>query len=137
VKSHFSQERLSSWRSESNSKRRAHSPRERGRFIQLGEGHYFQRRRGSIQLKEGTIPKRRRGHAFLEIAALNVELTTEKREVIQHYLEVVQHHRGTKIEARGHNFLGVWLYKLVQNSTTDVHNIEILFVVKGTVHCRK
>jgi hypothetical protein len=75
---------LSSWRSESNNKRRVHSPRERGRSVQLEEGHDFQGRRGSVQLKEDTISKRRRGHAFPEIAALNVELTTVRKEVVQH-----------------------------------------------------
>jgi hypothetical protein len=72
---------LSSWRSESNSKRRAHFPRERGRSVQLEEGHDFQGRRVSVQLKEGMISKRRRGHAFLEIAALNAELTAVKRRL--------------------------------------------------------
>jgi hypothetical protein len=75
---------LKSWRSESNSKRRAHSPRERGRFVQLEEGHDFQRKGGYVQLKEDTISKRRRGHAFPKIAALNVELTTIRKEVVQH-----------------------------------------------------
>jgi hypothetical protein len=86
----FSRKRLSSWRSESNNKRRAHSPREIGRFVQLEEGHDFQGSRGFVQLKEGMIFKRRRGHAFPKIAALNVELTVVKREVVHHCLEVVQ-----------------------------------------------
>jgi hypothetical protein len=34
----FSRKRLSSWRSESNNKRRAHSPRERGRFTTTARG---------------------------------------------------------------------------------------------------
>jgi hypothetical protein len=75
---------LSSWRSESNSKRRVHSPRERERFVQLEERHNFQRRRGSVQLKEDTISKRRREHAFPEIAPLNAELTAVRKEVVQH-----------------------------------------------------
>jgi hypothetical protein len=86
---------LSSWRSESKSKRRAHSPRERGRFIQLEEGHDFQGRRGFVQLKKGMIFKRRRGYVFPEITALNAELTTVKREVVHHCLEAIQKHRGT------------------------------------------
>jgi hypothetical protein len=104
---------LSSWSSESNSKRRAHSPRERGRFIHLEEGHDFQGRRGFVQLKEGMIFKRRRGHIFPEITALNAELTAVKREVIHHCLEALQQHRGTKIEARGwNNFLSVWICEI-------------------------
>jgi hypothetical protein len=66
------------------------SPRERGRFVQLEEGHDFQGRRGFIQLKEGMIFKRRRGHIFPEITTLNDELTVLKREVVHHCLEVVQ-----------------------------------------------
>jgi hypothetical protein len=85
----FSRKRLSSWRSESNSKRRVHSPRERGRFVQLEEGHDFQGRRGFIQLKKGMIFKRRREHVFPEITTLNVELTIVKREVVHHCLEAV------------------------------------------------
>jgi hypothetical protein len=77
---------LSSWRSGNNSKRRAHSPRERGKSVQLEEGHDFQGRRWSVQLKEDTISKRR-GHAFPEIAALNAELTVVRKEVVQHCLE--------------------------------------------------
>jgi hypothetical protein len=103
---------LSSWRSESNNKRRVHSPRERGRSIQLEEGHDFQGRRGSVQLKEGKISKRRRGNAFQEIAALNAELTAVKREAVQHCLEAVQLHKSTEIEPRGHDFLGVLLYEI-------------------------
>jgi hypothetical protein len=61
-----------------------HSPRERGRSIQLEEGKYFQGRRASAQLKEDTISKRRRGHAFLEIATLNDELRTIRNDVVHH-----------------------------------------------------
>jgi hypothetical protein len=76
---------MSSWRSESNSKRREHSsPRERGSFVHIEEGHAFQGRRGFVQLKEGMIFKRRRGHVFPEIATLNAELTTVRKEVVQH-----------------------------------------------------
>jgi hypothetical protein len=74
---------LSSWKNESNNKRRAHYPRERGRSVQLEEGHDFQGRRGSVQLKD-TISKRRRGHTFPEIAALNAELTAVRKEDVQH-----------------------------------------------------
>ena len=77
---------MSSWRSESNNKRREHSPRERGRFVQLEEGHDFHGRRGFIQMKEGMIFKRRRGHIFPRITTLNVKLTVVKREVVHHYL---------------------------------------------------
>ena len=105
--------RLSSWRSESDSKRRAHPPRERGRFIHLEEGHDFQGRRGFIQLKEGMIFKRRRGHVLPEITTLNAKLTGVKREVVHHCLEAIQQHRGTKIEARGRKFfLSVWMYEI-------------------------
>ena len=104
---------MSSWRSESNSKRRAHSPRERERFVQLEEGHDFQGRRGFVQLKEGMIFKRRRGHIFPKITSLNAELIVVKREVVHHCLEVVQPHRGTQIKARGwNNFLSVWMYEI-------------------------
>ena len=59
------------------------------------------------------IFKRRIGHFFPEITTLNDELIVVKREVIHHYLEAVQQHRGTKIEARGWtNFLSVWMYKI-------------------------
>jgi hypothetical protein len=37
-----------------------------------------------VQLKVDTISKRRRGHNFPEIATLNVELKTIRKEVIQH-----------------------------------------------------
>jgi hypothetical protein len=75
---------LSSWRSESNIKRRVHSLRKIGMYVQLEEGHNFQGRRGFVQLKDDTISKRRRGNTFLKIAALNAKLTLVRKEVVQH-----------------------------------------------------
>jgi hypothetical protein len=116
---------LSSWRSGSNNKRRVHSPRERGRFVQLEEGHDFQGRRGSIQLKD-TISKRRRGHAFPEIAALNVELTAIRKEV-------VSLHRDIEIEARWwHDFLIVLLYKIsAEQYCLSAQNSRLYLLLKG------